>query len=52
MSPARSAKQQRLMAAALHGADFPKAQQIRRTMSLSDLKEFAAKVTPKKGKKR
>jgi len=36
------------MAAALHGATFPKAQQIRQTMSLSDLKAYSKRV-PTKG---
>lgn len=32
------------MSAALHGADFPKAQKIRQSMDTADLREFAQKV--------
>jgi len=41
MSPARSKSQQRLFAAAAHGADFAKAEELRSSMSLSKLNEFA-----------
>lgn len=39
--PAKSKAQQRLMAAAEHGADFPAARQIRETMSLGQMRDFA-----------
>jgi hypothetical protein len=47
MSPATSKSQRRLMAAAAHGADFPKAQALRESMSQKQLHDFAA--TPEKG---
>lgn len=40
--PAKSKSQQRLMGAAAHGADFPKAQQLRQSMSGKTLREFAS----------
>ncbi len=39
--PAKSKSQQRLMAAAEHGAQFPAAQQIRESMSLGQMRDFA-----------
>ena len=39
--PAKSKSQQRLMAAALHGASFPKAQDVRASMTTKQLREFA-----------
>lgn len=39
--PARSKSQQRLMAAAEHGATFPKAKELRASMSMSELGDFA-----------
>ena len=39
--PARSVAQRHLMAAAEHGADFPMAQKLRASMSLSQLHDFA-----------
>ncbi len=39
--PAKSKAQQRLMAAAEHGADFPMAQQIQSSMSLGQMRDFA-----------
>ncbi len=55
--PAKSKAQQRLMAAAEHGATFPMAQKVRSSMSLSQLGDFASgsmkgkptHVAPKKG---
>jgi hypothetical protein len=45
--PATSQKQRRLMAAALHGADFPKAKAIRRSMTDEQIKDFThLKGTP------
>lgn len=38
--PAKSIKQARLMRAAEHGADFPKAKAIRASMSPGQIKEF------------
>jgi hypothetical protein len=38
--PAKSQSQQRLMAAAAHGATFPKARQIQASMSLGQMKDF------------
>jgi hypothetical protein len=38
--PATSEKQRRLMAAALHGADFPKAKAIRKSMSPAQIKHY------------
>lgn len=40
--PAKSKSQQRLMAAAEHGAMFPKAQQIRQSMTHSQMHDFAS----------
>ncbi len=40
--PAKSKAQQRLMAAASHGADFPMAQKVRESMPLSSLADFAS----------
>ncbi len=40
--PSTSKKQQRLMAAAEHGASFPKAKALRKTMTGSQLHDFAA----------
>jgi hypothetical protein len=40
--PAVSKAQQRLMGAAEHGATFPKAQQLRKTMTLGQLHDFAS----------
>jgi len=45
--PATSKAQQRLMAAAAHGASFKKAQDMRQSMSLKQLKEFADTPTKK-----
>lgn len=45
--PAKSAAQQRLMAAAEHGANFPMAKKIRGSMSHSQMHDFAA--TKRKG---
>ena len=39
--PSVSKSQQRLMAAAEHGADFPAAERLRKTMSQTQLHEFA-----------
>ena len=41
--PAQSEKQRRLMAAALHGADFRKAKQIRASMTTAQLRDFAGR---------
>lgn len=46
--PARSKAQQRLMAAAEHGADFPMAKKVRASMSHNQLHDFA--VGSMKGK--
>jgi len=43
--PARSKAQQHLMAAAEHGATFPIAKQLRQSMSLRQLHDFAATKT-------
>ena len=40
--PAKSKAQQRLMAAAAHGATFPKARALRRSMTPSQLHDFAS----------
>lgn len=40
--PAKSQAQQRLMAAAEHGADFPLAQKLRGSMTHQQLHDFAA----------
>jgi len=45
--PATSKAQQRVMAAAAHGASFTKAQDVRQSMSLKQLKEFAETPTKK-----
>ncbi len=45
--PAKSKAQQHLMAAAEHGAQFPMAKQLRGSMSLGQMGEFAS--TPSKG---
>lgn len=57
--PAKSKAQQRLMAAAEHGADFPMAEKLRASMSGKSLHDFASgsmKGKPdhvkRKGKKR
>ncbi len=42
--PAKSTKQRNLMAAALHGADFPKAQAARESMSTKQIKDFVQPV--------
>ena len=39
--PAKSKAQQHLMAAAKHGATFPMAKQVQRTMSLGQMADFA-----------
>ncbi len=39
--PAKSQAQQRLMAAAEHGAQFPMAQKVRSSMSLGQMHDFA-----------
>jgi hypothetical protein len=39
--PSKSKAEQRLMAAAAHGATFPKAQQVRQSMTLGQLHDFA-----------
>jgi hypothetical protein len=40
--PAKSKAQQRLMAAAEHGATFPMAEKLRQSMSLGQLHDFAS----------
>jgi hypothetical protein len=40
--PAKSRAQQRLMQAAEHGAQFPMANKLRRSMSMSQLHDFAS----------
>lgn len=40
--PAKSKSQQRLMAAAEHGADFPLAKKLRASMTHQQLHDFAA----------
>jgi hypothetical protein len=45
--PAKSKAQQHLMAAAAHGASFPLARQVRGSMSLGQMGDFAS--TPTKG---
>ena len=42
MSPARSKAQQRLMGAALGGANFPAARAIRKSMTTEQIKDFAS----------
>ncbi len=46
--PSVSKSQQRLMAAAANGADFPMAQKVRGSMTLGQMHDFA--VGPMKGK--
>ncbi len=46
--PCKSKAQQRLMAAAAHGATFPMAKQVRASMTLSQIGDFAKGST--KGK--
>ena len=41
--PAKSESQRRLMAAAEHGAKFPKAQALRKAMTKQQLHDFATK---------
>ena len=43
--PAKSKAQQRLFAAAAHGASFPKAKQVQRTMTQTQLEDFARTTT-------
>jgi len=43
--PARSKAQQRLMAAAEHGASFPLARQVRASMTHQQMHDFAATPT-------
>ncbi len=43
--PAKSKAQQHLMAAAAHGAKFPMAKQVRGSMTLQQLGEFAKTPT-------
>jgi hypothetical protein len=54
--PSKSKSQQRLIAAAEHGANFPKAQAIRSSMTLKQMHDFASGSMKKKpehvGKKR
>ena len=45
--PATSKAQQHLMAAAAHGADFAKAEALRRSMSPGQLADFARTPTKK-----
>lgn len=40
--PAKSRAQQRLMAAAEHGASFPRAKKVRSSMTLSQMHDFAS----------
>ena len=42
--PAKSETQRKLMAAAAHGATFPKARQVQQSMTLAQLKEFGGSV--------
>jgi hypothetical protein len=54
-NPATSQAQQRLMAAAEHGANFPAAKKIRKSMTHEQMHDFAAtprKGLPKKAKKK
>jgi hypothetical protein len=46
--PSTSKSQQRLMAAAEHGATFPKARELRQSMTMNQLHDFA--VGSMKGK--
>ena len=41
LMPAKSKSQQRLMAAAEHGATFPKAKALRQSMSHEQLRDFS-----------
>ncbi len=51
--PAKSQAQARLFRAAAHGADFAKARDIRREMSLSEMRKFGhVGKAKKKGGKR
>ena len=54
--PAVSKKQRRLMGAAEHGADFPMAKKVRKSMKPSALRDFAKTkekgLPEKKGKKK
>lgn len=50
--PSTSKKQQHLMAAALHGARFPKAEAIRASMTPDQMKDFTKLAPTPKGKKR
>jgi hypothetical protein len=43
--PSTTEKQRRTMAAALHGADFPLARKLRRSMSTDQLRDFSKSVT-------
>jgi hypothetical protein len=43
--PAKSKRQQHLMAAAAHGATFPKAREVRASLTPRQLGEFAATPT-------
>jgi hypothetical protein len=45
--PAKSVAQRRLMAAAEHGASFPMAKQIRKSMTHKQMHDFAS--TPEQG---
>jgi hypothetical protein len=45
--PAKSKAQQHLMAAAAHGASFPTAKALRRSMTLTQLRDFASTPTKK-----
>ena len=45
--PSESQAQQHLMAAAAHGANFPMAKKLRRSMTLKQLSDYAR--TPTKG---
>lgn len=45
--PAKSKAQRRLMGAAEHGATFPKARAIQKSMTRPQMREFA--TTPEKG---
>jgi len=52
--PAKSKKQRRLMAAAEHGANFPMAKKLRKSMTKSQMRDFAKtkeKNLPMKKKK-
>ena len=45
--PAKSPAQRRLMEAAAHGATFPKAQAIRRSMTMKQIGDFTQSAAPK-----